>query len=458
MPAPLYKPFPKQLRFHQSTARNRLFGGAAGPGKSHAMRMEIIRLLLSAPGIEGAVFRRTFPELESSIIRPLLSILPVGSYRYNEGKHRLSIDHPDGPPSSVLFSHAQYEKDVYKHQGGEYDFLGFDELTLFNEFQFQFLRGRLRTSKPWVKTTLFATANPGNVGHAFVKRLWIDADRTAEENKESWEFIPATLYDNPILVANDPAYVSRLESLPEDTKKGMLYGDWDAFQGQYFKEWRRDVHVIPAFRIPREWRRIIALDYGYSNPSAVLWLAVDQDRNAYAYRELYVTKHTHGQLIAKIRELTDPEDEGTPVIVADPALQAKSPDTGTSFFEVAKRAGFPIIPGTNDRVIGWNVLREFLKVTEGPRLGGQARLRVFPGCSNLIRTLPALIYDEHKVEDVNTDGEDHAPDALRYGLVHLNRNSGSLADLKGANDPKKSAASPRRNASPGGQAIIAKQF
>ena len=131
----------------------------------------------------------------------------------------------------------------------------------------------------------------------------------------------------------------------------MLFGDWDAFAGQYFKEWRKDVHVVKPFRIPREWRRIIALDYGYTNPSAVLWMAIDHDDNVYVYRELYTTKKTYEQLLDEIAKMTDFEDgEDIFALVADPALQAKSADTGVSFFDIAKKRKFNIIPGINDRV------------------------------------------------------------------------------------------------------------
>lgn len=327
--------------------------------------MEAVRIALSAPKMKVGLFRRTFPELEASVIIPLLEILPKGSYKYNESKHVMKF--PNG--SVIKFGHVQYDKDVFRYQGEEFDAIGIDELTLFTEFQFKFLKSRLRTTKPYVIPCFFATTNPGNIGHAFVKRLWIEGDRDAFENKETWEYIPALIYDNPVLIANDPAYVARLEGLPEDQKKAMLLGDWDAFAGQYFKEWRKDVHVVKPFMIPQSWRRIIALDYGYTNPSAVIWLAIDPDGNVYAYRELYTTKKTYDELLREIIDLTDTETEEIYALVADPALQAKSPDTGVSFFDVAKKHRFNIIPGINDRVPGWNTVRAFLKVEEGERLG-----------------------------------------------------------------------------------------
>lgn len=377
-------------------------------------------------------FRRTFPELEASVIIPLLEILPRWSYKYNESKHVMKF--PNG--SYIKFGHVQYDKDVFRYQGEEFDAIGIDELTLFNEFQFKFLKSRLRTTKTYVKPCFFATTNPGNIGHAFVKRLWIERDHDVSEAKESWEYIPALVYDNPILIKNDPSYVARLEWLPEDQKKAMLFGDWDAFAGQYFKEWRKDIHVVKPFKIPNEWRRIIALDYWYTNPSAVLWIAIDQDDNAYVYREIYTTKKTYSELCEMIRDSMN-DDEDIFALIADPALQAKSPDTGVSFFDIAKKYKFDIIPGVNDRVPWWNVLRGYLKISDDGNLGWTAKLKIFSVCANLIRTLPTLIYDKVKVEDLDTDWEDHAPDALRYGLVFLSKKTIWLMAVKQLNEVKK---------------------
>ena len=208
---------------------------------------------------------------------------------------------------------------------------------------------------------------------------------------------------------HDADYVARLEALPEDEKKALLYGDWNVFKGQYFKEYRSDIHEVTPVVLPPEYKRIIALDYGYTNPSAVLWLAEDRDGNVFTYRELYVTKYSYEELLDKIIEIEFIRD-----LVADPALRAKDPSTHQSFFDVALKKKFNIIPGNNDRIPGWQLLRKLLKPYEDHKQGPKAPLQIFKNCENLIRTLPALIYDERNVEDVNSHGEDHAPDALRY--------------------------------------------
>lgn len=167
-----------------------------------------------------------------------------------------------------------------------------------------------------------------------MKRLWVTQERTPEENKETWEYIPATVYDNPALMNNDPAYVQRLEALDETTRKAMLYGDWDAFAGQYFSEWRLPKHTSAPTLIPDTWRRIICLDYGFSNPSAVLWIAVDHDNHAHVYRELYGTNMIYDEILVKIREMS--EGESIDAMVVDPALQTRSSDSRRSFVDIAK--------------------------------------------------------------------------------------------------------------------------
>lgn len=362
--------------------------------------MEAVRFATcGAKNLKIGLFRRTYPELYASLIEPLLETLDPSLYKYNDSKKFMYFPKTG---CRIKFGHVQYDKDVFRYQGEEFDAIGIDELTLFNEYQFRFLKSRLRTTKPYWTPCFFATTNPGNIGHAWVKRIWIDKDLTGKEAKETYDYIPAVVYDNPVLCETDPDYVSRLENLDEDTKKAMLYGDWDSFAGQYFKEWRKDIHVVKPFAIPKEWRRIIALDYGYTNPSAVLWLAIDPDDNIYCYRELYVTRKRYGELLDEIRMMTSPDEEIL-ALVADPALQAKAPDTGLSFFDIAKTKKFNIIPGVNDRIPGWNTIRELLHVVEDEKLGGIAKLRVFSTCANLIRTLPQLIYDAVKVEDCDTN-------------------------------------------------------
>lgn len=157
-----------------------------------------------------------------------------------------------------------------------------------------------------------------------MKRLFIDRGFTETETPEDYAYIPATIYDNEVLRIADPNYERDLQNLPEEERKAYLNGDWNVFKGQYFKDWLGSVHVIEPFAIPWNWKKIICLDYGYSNPSAVYWLAVNEDGEVFVYRELYITKQLYDELITKIKELNV---ENVRVLIADPALRTKSPDT-----------------------------------------------------------------------------------------------------------------------------------
>lgn len=214
------------------------------------------------------------------------------------------------------------------------------------------------------------------------------------------------------------------------------------FKGQYFKSWREDIHVIEPFKIPWNWKKIICLDYGYTNPSAVYWLAVNEDGKVFVYRELYVTQMLYNELCEEIQKINAEEVR---IMVADPALATKSPDTGISFFDVAYKHNFDIIPGINDRVPGWILFKDLLKVREDEKLGEVAGIAFFSNCVHAIRTIPALIHDEKNVEDLNTTGEDHSGDAIRYGLQHIKNQVASLLttseiNKKGSTKSKKKTA------------------
>jgi phage terminase large subunit len=297
-----YKPFPAQQVFHDGKFTFRLYGGAAGGGKSRALRAEAVRMATSRKdgvAINGLVLRKTYSELEKAIIRPLLQEISNTEYTFNSSDHKMVFKNG----STIDFGHCQYDKDVIKYQGAEYDFIAIDELTHFSEYAFKFLMSRLRTTKPGVKPSFFGTTNPGGIGHLWVKRLWIDRDFGAKENPDDYIFYPARVYDNPALIDNDPEYVSRLEALPETERRALLDGDWNVFDGQYFDEWRDELHVIDPFQIPAGARRIICVDYGYAAPSAVLWLA-EFNEKIYCYRELYENRLTYKMLSEKIIENT----------------------------------------------------------------------------------------------------------------------------------------------------------
>lgn len=420
-----YTAQPKQLAFHFSEADETLYGGAAGGGKSAAILWDAIEFCLAYDKVRCAIFRRTYPELEKSIIFEFLKQVNVKRYRYSKQEHRVIFKQT----GSVLeFNHCQYEQDVYKFQSAEYDRLYFDELTHFTQFIYSYLLSRLRTIRPDIHPQVKSGSNPGNVGHLWVNNRFIAGakpntivPRIDEESGAEYStmFIPAKVSDNRFIMDNDPSYVGRLMRLPEDERKALLDGDWNAFKGQFFKEWKTKYHVCEPFDIPSNWKRFRCLDWGYRNPSCCLWLAVNPDGRVYVYRELYQANLTDGELAHKILDMSGTEEIS--YTVADPSLWSITQfERGESIAMRLMENGVELIKGDNGRMSGANVVRsylELLKVKRGTRWFKQPTLTFFSNCQHCISTIPALIFDKNNSEDVDTSGDDHAYDALRYGLM-----------------------------------------
>jgi phage terminase large subunit len=280
-----YQPFARQLQFHKSQTKYRLFGGAAGPGKTKSLLWEAIRLAERVPGCDTLLLRRTFPELESSLLAQFRRDVPRDRYiSYNEAKHLVTWRNG----STTRFGYCRDENDVYQYQGAEYLFIGIDELTHFTLKQWQFLTSRNRcrvqeyppgrNAGRRVVPCMAGATNPGNIGHAWVKALWIDKkppagyDRPEQYDPRDYEFIPARITDNPIY-ANDQNYLKTLEALPDRLRRAFLEGDWSVLSGQYFDVFEIGRHTARAEEIGIQawWPRWISIDWGFHHPSAVYW-------------------------------------------------------------------------------------------------------------------------------------------------------------------------------------------
>ena len=272
-----YTPFPKQEKFHASRAKYRLFGGAAGPGKSKALLMEAILQAHDVPGADTLLLRRTFSELEQTLLLYFRRDIPRELYKsYNESKHLVTWWND----STTRFGYCQSEADVYQYQGAEFLFIGIDELTLFTLRQWQFLTSRNRCPVPGAFACMAGATNPGNIGHAWVKALWIDKEPASgmehpeEFDANDYDFIPARVSDNPIY-AGDKSYLKSLRSLPSHLKRAFLDGDWDVYAGQYFDRFDCVKHVMRPEQIDWKpwWPRWISIDWGFEHPAAVYWHA-----------------------------------------------------------------------------------------------------------------------------------------------------------------------------------------
>lgn len=416
-----YNPNTKQSLFHANGADEVVYGGAKGGGKSCALVMEAFAYACEYPGATMYLFRETYDDLEANIIDEWIRNVPKEIYTYNAGKHIATLFNG----TKVLFRYVSSESDAEGYQGRSMDWIGVDELTKHTERTIQLLLSCLRSAKGF-PPKFRGTCNPGGKGHAWVKRKYITGTNHGNKivvdeltgNKIS--FIPATVYDNTIMMLNDPAYVKRLENLPEQEKKAFLYGDWDVFIGQVFSEWRRDVHVIEPFEIPKAWPKWKAMDWGFTKPYCVKWYTCDYDGKVIVYRELYGckpgefnvgTQETARDVARKVKKLEI--NDGSVYGVADPACWAKTGHDGPSIAEVFALEGVAWSKADNDRMQGKMQIHMRLRGWGE----GKPGLVYFSTCEHSIRTLPELIYDDKKVEDVDTTIEDHPYDADRYSLM-----------------------------------------
>ena len=312
------------------------------------------------------------------------------------------------------------ESDVLQFQGQAYDIILLEEATQFTEFQKDSLMECNRSSGKMEEKfapRMYFTMNPGGIGHAWVKRLFIDREYRNREKTENYEFIPSTVYENKYLMSNNPEYVENLENLPEMRKRAMLYGDWDAFEGQYFNEWNRDMHVVKPYDIPNTYNRFVSLDYGM-DMLACCWWAVDTHGNCIVYRELHEPNLIISAAAKRIIEMTGKEN--IQYIVASPDLWNKRQETGESGAEIMRKSGISNLRMANNaRIPGWRTMREYLKPTKNDIDVLEPRLKFFSTCTNAIKNIPLLQYDDKKLEDAANTPHDitHICESVRYGIM-----------------------------------------
>jgi len=438
---PIWRPQKKQAALMARFEDEALYGGAAGGGKSDCALAEALRQA-DHPAYRGLILRKTYPQL-SELIDRSAAIYPAAfpGARYHEQKHCWTF--PSG--AKICFGAMQHAADRTNYQGKRYDFIDFDELTQFTWDEYSYMFSRCRPGAAGTRCYIRAQANPGGIGHAWVKARFITPapplhtiwepvtitrpDGVSETRWRSRVFVPSTVFDNEHLLRADPGYLTRLAGMPEAEKRALLYGDWDSFSGQVFTEWRNDpehyadhrfTHVIDPFPVPADWSVWCAMDWGYSRPFSVGWYAVDRERRLYRIREYYGctgvpnegVRMEPGAVARRIREIEagDPNLRGRTIHrVGDPAIWGS--DGTESIGALMERERVFFEKGDNARIDGKMQVHHRLAF-DGRR--GLAKLYVFSTCRHFIRTVPALVYSASDVEDVDTAGEDHIYDELRY--------------------------------------------
>lgn len=409
-----------------------LFGGSAGPGKTDCLVAGMLRDI-EKPRYRGLIIRRTFPQLQEIIDR-CHALYPSlgGVYRATEKRWYF-------PAGSIIdLGHMQHENDKYNYQGKEYHRIGVDELTQFTETQYTYLFSRLRTTDPEINPQIISTTNPGGIGHYWVKERLVtitEPMRTYVDPKTGLTrcFVPATIEDNPTLFDNDPAYLARLESLPEIEKQRLRYGIWDAFEGQVFTELSQRIHGCEPFDIPPEWERFCVFDWGFSKPFSVQWYALDYDGVLYLYREWYGCKEDMQDVGLKMpaylvaQGILDIEKgEKIKMRIADPSIwhprppNRKSEARGVTIHEDFTGQGVYFMKADNDRVHGkQQVHKRFRIESDIDQETGEVKSEhpmfvAFNSCKHFWRTMMTLREDPKNPEDVDTDQEDHIYDTTRY--------------------------------------------
>lgn len=438
-------PTEKQQLFLKDTHRHVAFGGARGGGKSMGIREKAIILSGTYPGIRQTIVRKTYPELTANHIKPLSQMLKVGNngglVRYNDSKKEMHFANG----SEILFRYCDSDKDVDRYQGTETDILYFDEATQLTEMQIKKFNACVRGVNNFPKRTYY-TCNPGGVSHGYIRRLFIDRQFKDGENPDDYSFIQSLVTDNKPLMESQPEYLKELESLPEHLRRAWLEGRWDIFEGAYFEEFRERpdadqclrhgisveeayaqrkwTHVIEPFEPPSHWQIFRSYDWGYGKPFHCAWYALSPmginehlSNVLYMIVELYGctktpnegVKWTNAQQMDKISEIetTHPWLKGKRIQgFADPSIWNGEKPAATE----ADKRGLWFDPGDNERIPGWMQVRERMKFDEE----GYSKLYFFNTCKGIIRTMPLMMYDEHIVEDLDSDLEDHACDSLRY--------------------------------------------
>lgn len=417
---------PKQMLFKQKIEETPIvfYGGARGGGKSKAARDIMLHRRFEYAGTHGGLFRRTYKELEGNHIRPIFKEFPMLRQYFNDSKKLLTL--PNG--STLEFCHAENETDVDLYQGREFEDLAIEEAGQWTEAMFRKLLASNRSSKAGFESRCLLTGNPGGIGHTWLKRIFIERRFSLLERAADYAFVQALVDDNPALIENDPDYVHKLESEPNEAlRKAWRYGDWDIFAGQYYGEIRRDVHFIRPFPIPDHWNRFGAYDFGFNHPAAFGWFASDTDGNVYLYREFIKAQLRIDQFIQEI--LKYPETKSMYPLVGGHdcwtkrnVITEKSPPTIAE--EFAKHDIF-LQRATVDRIQGASQLRNYLAWQNLASGRERPRLFIFDTCPITFDCLSRMQHDPLHLEDVlkvdATDGDpmsgDDAYDMIRYALM-----------------------------------------
>ena len=452
-----YEPQPRQKIFHSASARQILYGGAAGGGKSAAIRWDAIDFCLNCPGLTAVIFRRTQPQLLRNHIMEIKRELPSTIGIYNETHKHFQFHNG----SVLIFKSLEYDRDCEDIQGWEIHAGYVDEAGQLTPYMLDYIISRIRLGKysrtmdKWPKRLdcfkkrlprYALSANPGGVSHHYLKTKFIDPGppetvfydpslknpNDAEDKGWSTIYIPASMRDNKYL---DAGYAAQFGNLPEHMQRQLRDGDWNVVPGAFFDCFDSQKHIIKPFAIPDHWTRFRSCDWGHATPFSIGWWAVsdaEEIRNAAGelveypdgalirYREWYGCIKKNGLATTKGMRLSGTEvavgilerqDESEHInySVADPSMWRS--ERGISQAELALKAGVIFQKADHQRELGWQEMYRRLN---------DDMMFVFDTCADFVRTIPAIQADDKQPEDItktNRGGEDHIADETRYACM-----------------------------------------
>ena len=405
----LYKLQPKQKEFALLKKRYIAFGGARGGGKSFAVREKAKRMALNYNGIRMLLVRKRYVDLYENHIVPLRR--DIGEHIAKFNSDRKAFEFFNG--SVLVCKYFDSDNDALQFQGQEFDVIFLEEATQFGEVVFHTLKACLRGANKFPKR-MYLTCNPGGVGHAWVKRLFIKKDYRRGENPDDYDFIQSLVTDNEVLMRQDPEYKENLESLPPALRKAWLEGSWELSEGAYFAEFSVDKHVIDIMPIDPTWRLYRVFDYGL-DMLACLWVGVDSDRNCYVYRHLHESNLPISTAAKKILDMTSSEEK-IYATLAPPDMWNRTPELGKDKASIFSENGLSLTKVSADREAGSLAVNELLKVDNT----GYAKLKIYRHVKELIEYLPELQIDSKKPSDCLTEPHEitHICDALRYFAIY----------------------------------------
>ena len=430
-----------QADFLACPADEIFYGGARGGGKSHGILLDFCQHAIEhGEHVNGILFRRTYPELED-LQNKANKIFPFLNATWRAQARQWIF--PSG--ASLKMRYLSNEDTANNYIGHEYTWMGFDQLDLWpKQTTVDKLKANLRNPHG-IPSRMVATGNPGGVGHNWIKERYIDPAKPRSliksENGTTRCFIPAKVTDNKILLDSDPKYIDRLkESGPEWLVRAWLDGDWDIVAGGMFDDvWKRDVHVLEPFEVPKHWRIDRSFDWGSSAPFSVQWWAESDgtpinDGRVWPRCTLFHIAEWYGcngvpnegikMLASEIaRGILDIEKKmGMRVLTgcADPAIFTSQ--NGVSISDDMARIGVRWDRADNTRKVGWEKMRRMLKASLAEKMEERG-LFVFSTCRHFIRTIPSLPRDPRDLDDLDTTSEDHIADACRYRIMQVRNKS-----------------------------------